>query len=310
MFVNEIVSRLNYNLISEKLQSLIRMLNMEDKIPKSVKKVDLSMCNEGVHKLLTAFIYQETRKIGFNRVVIGVSGGIDSALSSYLAVDALGKENVVAYLMPYRESSSSSVTDGLAVCDALDIERHIIEISPMIDSYFDKFPDADNNRRGNKMARERMSILYDQSVKQNALVLGTSNKSELLLGYSTLFGDMASAINPLGDLYKTQVSELSKYISLPETVVNKIPSADLWEGQTDEAELGFTYFDVDEILYLLVDRRYRASEIIKLGYDEKFVNRVYEMIKNSQFKRTIPVIAKLSHRTIGKDFRYLRDWGK
>lgn len=278
--------------------------------PKKNVKVDLSIDVEGVHKLLTLFIREETRKIGFNRVVIGISGGIDSALSAYLAADSLGKENVIGCLMPYRQSSKSSLTDGLLICDALGIERHEIRITSMIDSYFENYPDAGNNRRGNKMARERMSILYDQSVIHNALVLGTSNKSELLLGYSTLFGDMASALNPLGDLYKTQVCELSKFLGLPDSVVNKIPSADLWEGQTDEKELGFSYFDVDEILYLLVDMRYRVKDIIELGYDAKFVNRVYEMIKNSQFKRTSPIIAKLSHRTIGKDFRYLRDWGK
>lgn len=283
---------------------------MNDTTSKSSKIVDLAINKKAVHKLLTSFIYQEIGKMGFHRVVIGVSGGIDSALSTYLAVDALGKENVVAFLMPYRESSSSSITDGLAVCDDLDIDRRIVEISPMVDAYFENYPEADNNRRGNKMARERMSILYDQSAQEKALVLGTSNKSELLLGYSTLFGDMASALNPLGDLYKTQVYELSKYLSLPESVVEKMPSADLWEGQTDEKELGFSYFDVDKIFYLLVDCRYTASEIIQLGYDETFVNRVYAMIRNSQFKRESPLIAKLSHRTIGKDFRYLRDWGK
>jgi len=277
---------------------------------KSKQNVDLSIEVEGVHKLLTSFIKDETRKIGFKRVVIGISGGIDSALSAYLAADALGKENVVGCLMPYRQSSKSSLSDGLLICDALNIERHVIRITPMIDAYFKNYPEAGKNRRGNKMARERMSVLYDQSVIHNALVLGTSNKSELLIGYSTLFGDMASALNPLGDLFKTQVYELARFLGLPDSVVNKIPSADLWEGQTDEKELGFSYFDVDEILYLLVDMRYRVKDIIELGYDSKFVNRVYEMIKNSQFKRTIPIIAKLSHRTIGKDFRYLRDWGK
>lgn len=274
------------------------------------KKVDLSIDLESVHKLLASFIRDETRKIGINRVLIGVSGGIDSALSAFLAVNSLGTENVIAYLLPYRSSSESSITDGLMVCEALGIEHKVIDITPMIDAYFTHFPDADHVRRGNKMARERMSILYDQSALKNALVLGTSNKSELLLGYSTLFGDMASALNPIGDLYKTQVFELSRYLGVPESIVSKVPSADLWAGQTDEQELGFTYFDVDEILYLLVDKRFRAIDIIELGFEEKFVTRVYEMIKNSQFKRTIPIIAKLSHRTIGKDFRYLRDWGK
>ena len=261
-------------------------------------KVDLSLDLEAVHKLLVSFIREETGKINFHRVVIGVSGGVDSALSSFLAVDALGRENVVAYIMPYKSSSPDSITDGLAVCNALKIEHHIIDITPMVDTYFEKIPDADLLRRGNKMARERMSILYDQSVPQNALVLGTSNKSELLLGYSTLFGDMACALNPIGDLYKTQVFELAHDLNLPENVQKKLPSADLWEGQTDEAELGFTYFDVDEILFLLVDSRYKPKEVIQMGYDPKFVGRVTEMIKHSQYKRTVPIIAKLSHRTI------------
>jgi NAD+ synthase len=283
---------------------------MAEKKKNATQKVDLSVDLEAVHKLLSSFIREETRKIGIQRILIGVSGGIDSALSAFLAVNSLGTENVIGYLLPYRSSSESSITDGLMVCDALGIEHNIIDITPMVDSYFELYPDADNLRRGNKMARERMSVLYDQSALRNALVIGTSNKSELLLGYSTLFGDMASALNPLGDLYKTQVFELSRYLGVPESIVSKLPSADLWAGQTDEQELGFSYFDVDEILYLLVDKRFRAKEIIDLGYDEKFVTRVYEMIKNSQFKRTIPIIAKLSHRTIGKDFRYLRDWGK
>jgi NAD+ synthase len=278
--------------------------------PVKHKKVDLSIDLESVHKILISFIMQETRKIGYNRVIIGVSGGIDSALSTFLSVHALGKENVLAFLMPYKTSSEDSLTDGMAVCDALGIERKVVNITPMLDTYFEMFPDANINRRGNKMARERMSILYDMSVVHNALVVGTSNKSELLLGYSTLFGDMACALNPLGDLYKTQVFELSKYLNLPESVVSKTPSADLWVGQTDEKELGFSYFDVDEVLYLLVDKRYRAQEIIDLGFDPKFVTRVYDMIRRSQYKRTVPIIAKLSHRTIGKDFRYLRDWGK
>jgi NAD+ synthase len=283
---------------------------MAEKKKNATQKVDLSINLESVHKLLTSFIREETRKIGISRVLIGVSGGIDSALSAYLAADSLGTENVFGYLLPYKSSSESSIKDGLMVCEALGIEHYIIDITPMVDAYFELYPDADNLRRGNKMARERMSVLYDQSALRNALVLGTSNKSELLLGYSTLFGDMASALNPIGDLYKTQVFELSRFLGVPESIVSKVPSADLWTGQTDEQELGFSYFDVDEILYLLVDKRFRAKEIIDLGYDEKFVTRVYEMIKNSQFKRTIPIIAKLSHRTIGKDFRYLRDWGK
>jgi NAD+ synthase len=166
-------------------------------------------------------------------------------------------------------------------------------------------------RRGNKMARERMTILFDHSARLGALVLGTSNKTELLLGYGTLHGDMASAVNPLGDLYKTQVRQLSRHLGVPAVIVEKQPSADLWEGQTDEAELGFTYEEVDKVLYLLVDQRYEVSEVTAAGlFDEKFVRAVARRIQTSQYKRRLPVIAKISSRTIDRDFRYARDWGR
>jgi NAD+ synthase len=165
-------------------------------------------------------------------------------------------------------------------------------------------------RRGNKMARERMTILYDHSARWKALVLGTSNKTELLLGYGTLYGDMASAVNPLGDLYKTQVWALAEYIGVPEEIVRKQPSADLWRGQTDEQELGFGYREVDVLLYLMVDLRYSRAELYAAGFAEAFVQRVSDMVRNSQFKRRLPVIAKISNRTIDRDFRYARDWGR
>jgi NAD+ synthase len=160
------------------------------------------------------------------------------------------------------------------------------------------------------MARERMTILYDHSARWDALVLGTSNKTELLLGYGTLHGDMASAVNPLGDLYKTQVWALAEAVGVPEVIVKKKPSADLWEGQTDEAELGFSYLDVDRLLYLMVDERYSKPELIAAGFPERFVDEVTQRIMNSHFKRRLPVIAKVSQRTIDRDFRYARDWGK
>jgi NAD+ synthase len=169
-------------------------------------------------------------------------------------------------------------------------------------------PDA--RRRGNKMARERMTILYDHSARWNALVIGTSNKTELLLGYGTLYGDMASAINPLGDLYKTQVWALAEAIGVPSVIVAKEPSADLWVGQTDEGELGFSYREVDRLLYLMVDQRYTKPELLAAGFPERFVDDVAQRIMNSQFKRRLPVIAKVSQRTIDRDFRYSRDWGK
>jgi NAD+ synthase len=160
------------------------------------------------------------------------------------------------------------------------------------------------------MARERMTILYDHSAEREALVLGTSNKTELLLGYGTLHGDMASAINPLGDLYKTQVWGLARHLELPEAIVDKAPSADLWSGQTDEEELGFGYDEVDRLLYRMVDERTAADELIEAGFDQEFVRRIGQMVQGSQFKRRLPVIAKLSTRTIDMDFRYARDWGR
>jgi NAD+ synthase len=272
-------------------------------------EIQLELECKKVLPLLARFIYEETNKIGLGRVVVGLSGGIDSALSTYLATEALGPENVVVILMPYKSSHPSSLTDAMLVVEDLGVKHYRFDITPQIDAYFKHFPDASANRRGNKMARERMTILYDISALEGALVLGTSNKSELLLGYSTLWGDMASALNPLGDLYKTHVYELSRHLKIPEVISGKQPSADLWEGQTDEGELGFTYYDVDKLLYALIDLRYTPEEAIASGFDEAFVERVYEMIRRSQFKRMTPLICKISHRTLGTDFRYLRDWG-
>jgi NAD+ synthase len=272
---------------------------------------NLQLNCETIRKVLTGFIDNEVRKAGFRRVVIGLSGGVDSSLSAYLAAEALGPENVWGILMPYRMSSPESAQHASMVVQALGINSLTVEITAMVDAYFATFPDADQVRRGNKMARERMTILFDHSARLGALVLGTSNKTELLLGYGTLFGDMASAVNPLGDLYKTQVRQLSRYLKIPAIIVEKQPSADLWEGQTDEAELGFTYEAVDRVLCLLVDQRYEAAELIaERLFDEKFVRAVARKVQASQYKRRLPVIAKISSRTIDRDFRYARDWGR
>ncbi len=273
--------------------------------------MNLQLNCETVRKVLIGFIDNEVRKAGFHRVVVGLSGGVDSALAASLAAEALGPENVWAILMPYRTSSPASAEHATMVVRALGIQHFSVEITPMLDAYFAQFPDADQMRRGNKMARERMTILFDHSARLGALVLGTSNKTELLLGYGTLHGDMASAVNPLGDLYKTQVRQLSRHLGVPAVIVEKQPSADLWEGQTDEAELGFTYEEVDKVLYLLVDQRYEVSEVAAAGlFDEKFVRAVARKIQTSQYKRRLPVIAKISSRTIDRDFRYARDWGR
>ena len=263
-----------------------------------------------VEKMLAGFIRDEVTKMGFSRVVLGLSGGVDSSLCALLGARALGAENVTAIAMPYKSSSPESVEHAELIAHQAGIDLLVIDITPMIDAYFERFPDADHNRRGNKMARERMTILYDHSARLGALVLGTSNKSELLLGYGTLFGDMASALNPIGDLYKTQVWQLAEWVGVPPEVIGKAPSADLWAGQTDEGELGFGYRDVDQLLYYLVDRRYSPEECVEAGFPESFVRRIVAMVQGSQFKRRPPVIAKISDRTVEADFRYARDWGR
>ncbi len=290
---------------------------------------------KNIHKLLVNFIKEEVKRTGVNKIVLGLSGGIDSAVSCYLAVSALGSDNVAAILMPYKASSSKSLEDAMLVVKDLNVNYYIIDITGQIGAYFDKigsnksgynnnseynksnfnFEDKskENNyelklRMGNKMARERMSILYDYSYILNSLVLGTSNKSELLLGYGTIYGDMASALNPIGDIYKTQIYQIAKHLGVPESLINKAPSADLWQDQSDEKELGFTYKLADEIMFLLVDKMYKPEVVISMGYDEDIVNKVYNKIKKYQFKRRQPLIAKVSQRTINIDFRYLRDW--
>lgn len=260
-------------------------------------------------KILSTALREEVEKAGFQKVILALSGGIDSALSLYLAVEAFGKDRVVAVRMPYRTSSASSLTDAQEAIEDTGVESLTVDITPQIDAYFERMPEATPLRRGNKMARERMTILYDLSAYYNALVVGTSNRTELLLGYGTQFGDAASAVNPLGDLYKTQVRQLSKHIGVPLSILEKAPSADLWEDQTDESELGFSYFEVDRLLYHLLDMRLTKEQLMDHGFPLAFMEQVIKRITRNQYKRTMPVILKLSNRTVGVDFRYLRDWG-
>lgn len=272
-----------------------------------MNKLDLNL--ELVEKVLVNFLKEEANKVGFTKVVLGLSGGIDSALVAYLAAKAFGPENVLGILMPYKSSSKESVEHATLVAEKLGINSKLIEITPMVEPYFDMNSDMDGLRKGNRMARERMCILFDHSAKEKALVLGTSNKTEILLGYSTQFGDSASALNPIGDLYKTQVWALSEYMGVPKELIEKKPSADLWEGQTDESELGFSYKLADEILYELLENRESKESIIKKGYEDETISKIIWKIKVSQYKRKLPVIAKVSTKTIGREFRYPRDWG-
>ena len=260
-------------------------------------------------RVLEGFIRDELGKTGFSRIVVGLSGGIDSAVSCILAQRALGRTYVHAILLPYKSSSKESLTDAMAVVDRLQVSSEIIEITPIVDGYFSTQPEASSLRRGNAMARARMIVLFDKSMEKRGLVLGTSNKTELLLGYGTLYGDMASAINPIGDLYKTDIFQLAAYLSVPESILKKKPTADLWAGQSDEDELGFTYAEVDELLHELIDNRSRPQTLIQKGFKEEFVHKIVQKIQNSQFKRRGPIICKLSPRSIMHDFHYLRDWG-
>jgi NAD+ synthase len=270
---------------------------------------DLTINTDLARTILTGFIRNEITRVGFSRAIIGLSGGIDSALSCYLAAEALGPQNVLAVRMPYKSSSPESMEHAQLVIDALGVPSKTIAITSMVDPFFAQFPDAGKVRMGNIMARARMIVLYDQSEVFSGLVVGTGNKTEILLGYSTLFGDAACAINPIGDLYKTQVRQLARDMNVPEVIVKKAPTADLWVGQTDEDELGFTYEEADRLLYLLVDQRYSLEDCVDAGFAEQFVRLVIERMRRNHFKRVLPPIAKVSNRTIGYDFLYLRDWG-
>jgi len=258
-------------------------------------------------KVLTSFILDAVETSGTSGVVVGLSGGVDSSLSAALAALALGPERVHGFLLPYRTSNPASEQDARTVAEHLGVPHRVIDISPMIDAYFGTEPDADPVRRGNKMARERMTILFDQAKKRNALVLGTSNKTEILLGYSTVFGDNASSLNPLGDLYKAQIWQLSRHLGLPSAVIDKAPSADLFPGQTDEGDLGFDYLTADEVLYLLFDEGLRPEEVVARGYDERVVERILSYEQRFRFKRRLMLIARLSGSAVNLDQEIPRD---
>ncbi len=264
-----------------------------------------------VRKMLLAFLRDEARTAAYARAVLNLSGGIDSSVVAYLAAEAYGSHNVTALLLPHRLSQEASLEDARLVARELGIATEVLDISAQIDAFFAReggVEKVDRIRAGNKMARERMSILYDRSRLHGALPLGTSNKTELLLGYGTIHGDMASAINPVGDLYKTQLRELATSLEVPERIRAKPPTADLWVGQTDEGELGATYPELDLVLYHMVDRRLSPADLVAAGFDRRLVGAVRERVRKNHFKRVPPIIAKVSLRTIGHDFLYPRDW--
>ncbi|HZF71619.1 NAD+ synthase [Sulfuricurvum sp.] len=259
---------------------------------------------ELISRYLSEFLSQEVLKTGLKKVVVGLSGGIDSAVVAVLAHRAFG-DDLLCVKMPSHYSSQSSLDDADELCTRFSLRSETRSIEPMLRAY--ETPDMSPLRVGNLSARLRMVTLFDISAREGALVLGTSNKSELMLGYGTLYGDLASAINPIGDLYKTEVFELARYLGVPGTIIDKPPSADLWAGQSDEEEIGYPYADLDRVLKRYVEERHTRDELITDGENSQLVDMIITRIYKNQFKRKMPVIAKLTSRTVNHDFNYPRD---
>jgi len=261
-------------------------------------------------EVITAFIRSQARQTGFERLVVGLSGGVDSATVAFLVARAIGADNLLAVRMPYRSSSSDSEADAMRVVSALGCRTERVDITPMVDPMLALLIGEDEVamqvRRGNVMARQRMIVLYDRSAAFDALVAGTSNKTEALLGYGTLHGDMACAIAPIGDLFKSQLRAVAGALGVPQEILDKPPSADLWPGQTDEGELGASYDDLDRVLFALVDRRWSVERCVAAGLDPKLVAWVAGRVARNEFKRQTPPVAKLSLRTPGVDHLYPR----
>ena len=246
-----------------------------------------------VRQRLVDFVHQFITAAGFARGVLGISGGLDSTVTAFLAAEALGPDHVLGLILPYKTTSSACVGDATTVAQHLGIRTKTIDITPQIDAYFEQFPDADRLRRGNKMARERMAIIYDHAKARQALVIGTGNKTEALLGYTTLWGDMACDLAPLGGLYKTQVRQLAQHLGVPEQIIHKPPTAGLWPGQTDEGELGLTYADADQILHRLIDLQLAPEQIATNGFDRVLVDKIDKTVRACAHKRCMPPACSL-----------------
>ena len=267
---------------------------------------ELAIDTDIARRVIGQFIRGQLRQAGFERAVLGLSGGIDSALVAYLTAEAIGADKLLCVLMPYQTSSPASRADAEEVVQRLGTASEVVDISPMVDPFFASEPDAAAVRRGNFMARQRMAVLYDRSATWGGLVVGTGNKTESLIGYTTLFGDSACAFNPIGDLYKSQVRQIAAAMGVPEQIITKAPSADLWPGQTDETEADFSYPVLDRLLFWRIDKRRSIDEMVQLGFDRALVERVDRMVATSEFKRQVPPIAKLGPRTAGVDYLYPR----
>ncbi len=279
---------------------------------------ELAIDTDVASRVIAEFIRGQLRQAGFERAIVGLSGGIDSALVACLVAEAIGADRLLCLMLPYRTSAATSRGDAETVIERLGCASDLVEISPMVDAYFGRAePPLDGAagpegltasalRRGNVMARVRMTVLYDRSVTWGGLVVGTSNKTESLIGYTTLFGDSASAFNPIGDLYKSQVRQLAAAVGVPDAIIRKAPSADLWPGQTDEAEAGFSYPELDRLLYWLIDRRRTPEELAAKGFAPERIAWALKAVAGSEFKRQVAPIAKLGPRTAGVDYLYPR----
>jgi NAD+ synthase len=267
---------------------------------------ELAIDTDIARRVIGEFIRGQLGQAGFERAVLGLSGGIDSALVAYLTAEAIGAEQLLCVLMPYRTSSPASRSDAEEVVRRLGAASEPIDITPMVDGFYGSDTDASDLRRGNFMARMRMSVLYDRSVTWGGLVVGTGNKTESLIGYTTIFGDSACAFNPVGDLYKSQIRQLAAAMDVPDSIIAKAPSADLWPDQTDEIEGGFSYPELDRLLFWRIDKRRSIDEVVALGFDRALVERVDRMVAGAEFKRQVPPIAKLGPRTAGVDYLYPR----
>jgi len=253
-------------------------------LPRPDWALDIVAATERCASFITGTLAQS----GQHGLVLGLSGGIDSAVAAGLAVKALGPERVHAIRLPYKSSSQNSLDDAQAVADCLGLQADTVDISPVVDAFLAGVPDADPVRRGNVMARVRMITLFDASQARKSLVLGTGNRTEWLLGYTTLHGDEACGLNPVAQLYKTEIRLMAEHLCLPRSVIDKAPSADLWDGQSDEDELGFTYADADTLLHHMVDEGLEARQLATLGYAPALIEKVAGRMRSQYFKRVLP----------------------
>ena len=245
-----------------------------------------------IKKQLISFLKEEVSKIGLKNVVVGISGGLDSAIVAVLCKEAF-KDGLHGVFMPSHFSSDASIVDAKELCDKFNISYEVVEIAGMVKGYFDHAKNSTPLRIGNISARMRMSVLYDISARDSSLVIGTSNKSEILLGYGTIYGDTACAINPIGEMYKSDAFEFARFLGVPDSIIDKKPSADLWEGQSDEEDLGYSYKTMDDVLKLLVDENKSKDELISNGISEDLINMLQYRIKANAFKGKLPTIAKI-----------------